>query len=153
MAFTSATVCDRAGRSAAALTRRDVMLALLTVPAEQAMQALPEIRQTMLRAGNPLSRTFWDGVRATLASIADGRATVGAVHRWLQATGTEPMHLVGDGFVWPDEDERGPVAHEMHTLLVEHLERLVAEGVVDPDRWLPTTATRGMSTRRRRPPG
>jgi hypothetical protein len=36
-------------------------------------------------------------------------------------------------FVWPEENERGPVAVEMHQLMVEHLEGLVAAGVIDPD--------------------
>lgn len=37
-------------------------------------------------------------------------------------------------FLWPKENERGPVTAELHSLLVGHLEALVAEGTIDPDR-------------------
>lgn len=61
------------------------------------------------------------------------------VRTWLEATGTEPIQLVG-GFVWPDESDRGPVATEMHARLVAHLEDLVTAGEVDPDRLLASDA-------------
>lgn len=88
----------------------------------------------MVASGTPLSAAFWHSAEQVLAEISGGRATVGEVRRWLEATGTEPMALVGGGFVWPEEGERGPVADEMHARLVGHLERLVSEGTVDPDR-------------------
>ncbi|MBW3604297.1 MAG: hypothetical protein KY460_05155 [Actinobacteria bacterium] len=134
MALTAETVSEQAGRPLEALTRRDVATALLTVPTADALQALPQLRRALLAAGNPLSRPFWDSTRTMLSSIEDGRVTIGAVNRWLQATGTEPIQLIGGGFVWPDEDERGPVAHEMHALLIAHLEELVTAGTIDPDR-------------------
>ncbi|WP_283135711.1 hypothetical protein [Rhizohabitans arisaemae] len=126
-------VCGLAGRDAKDLTRRDVAKALLCVPSGRALVAVPTLRRELLAVGNPLSAAFWDSTRTILAGIESGVATVGEVHRWLEATGTEPITLVGM-FVWPDEGERGPVATEFHALLVEHLEGLVRDGVVDPDR-------------------
>lgn len=134
MALTAETVSEQAGRPLETLTRRDVAMALLTVPAADALQALPRLRRALLAAGNPLSRSFWESTRTMLSSIDDGQATIGTVNRWLQATGTEPIQLIGGGFVWPDEDERGPVALEMHASLIAHLEELVDAGTIDPDR-------------------
>src|SRR5690606_12662394 len=75
----------------------------------------------------------WDSARTTLAAIESGTATVGDVQRWSESTGTEPILLTPSYFVWPEEDERGPVAQEMYDLLVAHLEKLVDAGEIDPD--------------------
>lgn len=130
-----------AGRSPAELTRRDVVRGLLSVPARTATAALPELRRGLVAADNPVSAPFWDAAELMLVEIAEGRATVGAVRRWLQASGTEPIDLVAGGFVWPADGERGPVATELHAALVAHLERLVAGGAIDPDRLVAGDAT------------
>lgn len=127
-------VCKHSGRPAAELTRRDVARALLATSSGQALVGLPELRREMEAAGNPLSAVFWESARETLRSIESGKATVGDVQRWLESTGTEPMLLTRGYFVWADEDERGPVAAEMHGRLVRYLEERVAAGVIDPDR-------------------
>ena len=127
-------VSKRAGRAPAELTRRDVARALLATPSGQALVALPELRREMAAAGNPLSPVFWESAKRTLTSIETGAATVGDVQRWLESTGTEPMQLLRGHFVWADEEERGPVAAEMHERLVAYLEEQVAAGVIDPDR-------------------
>jgi len=88
-------VADLAGRPLSKLTRRDVALALLTVPAADALGSLPGLRRGMLAAGNPLSAGFWASAEATLTQIADGTATVGDVRTWLEATGTEPTGIIG----------------------------------------------------------
>ncbi|WP_449065690.1 hypothetical protein [Planomonospora algeriensis] len=126
-------ICVHAGRPAAGLTRRDVARALLAVPSGVALVALADLRRAMLAAGNPLSAVFWESARATLGAIESGSATIGDVQRWLEATGTEPLLLTRSFFVWPEEDERGPVAGEMFGRLVAHLEGLVAVGEIDPD--------------------
>ncbi|MGV9303676.1 MULTISPECIES: hypothetical protein [unclassified Nonomuraea] len=126
-------VSAHAERAATELTRRDVARALLAVPSGVALVALPDLRRAMLAAGNPLSPVFWDTARATLSSIEAGTATVGDVQRWLEATGSEPILLTPSYFVWPEEDERGPVAEEMYALFVAYLERRVEAGETDPD--------------------
>ncbi|MFI6508626.1 hypothetical protein ACIBCT_13560 [Streptosporangium sp. NPDC050855] len=126
-------VCAHAGRAASGLTRRDVARALLAVPSGVALVALPDLRRAMLAAGNPLSAPFWDSAKATLSAIESGGATVGDVQRWMESTGTEPLLLTRSFFVWPEEDERGPVGEEMFRRLVAHLEEKVAEGEIDPD--------------------
>ncbi|MEU8245305.1 hypothetical protein [Nonomuraea sp. NPDC048916] len=126
-------VCTRAGRVASALTRRDVARALLDVPSGVALVALPELRRAMLAAGNPLSLTFWESARTILSSIESGAATVGYVQRWIESTGSEPILMTPSYFVWPEEDERGPVATEMFAKLVHYLEARVEAGEVDPD--------------------
>lgn len=126
-------VCRHAGRPVAALTRRDVARALLAVPSGVALVALPDLRRAMLAAGNPLSRVFWESARAALGSIESGAATVGDVQRWVESTGTEPILLTPSYFVWPEEDERGPVTQEMHDRLVAYLEERLAAGEIDPD--------------------
>lgn len=108
-------------------------LALLGVPTTQALDALPELRRTLPRADDSLSPVFWDSAAAVLADIDGGRASEGAVRRWLESTGTEPIGLIGGGFAWPDADERGPVGREMHARLVAHLEGLVQAGDIDAD--------------------
>jgi hypothetical protein len=125
-------VADLAGRPLRGLTRRDVALALLTVPAADALASLPGIRRGMLAAGNPLSAVFWSSAEAILHTIDDGEATVGDVRTWLEATGTEPNGIIGL-HVWDDQSERSQLAEEMHTRLVSHLEERLAAGEIDPD--------------------
>lgn len=134
MRLTLDAVGAGAGRPCAELTRRDLARALLSVPAATASAALPELRRDLIAAGNALSSSFWAAALRLLGVIATNRATVGQVDRFLQATGTEPVALLACGFLWPAQDERGPVAAEMHARLVSHLERLVADGTIDPDR-------------------
>ncbi|MEV0823453.1 hypothetical protein [Nonomuraea rubra] len=126
-------VCAQAGRPAPELTRRDVARALLAVPSGVALVALPDLRRAMMSAGNPLSLAFWDSAKATLSSIEAGVATVGDVQRWVESTGTEPILMTPSYFVWPEEDERGPVASEMFARLVAYLEERVESGEIDPD--------------------
>ena len=125
-------VADLAGRPLSKLTRRDVALALLTVPPTDALGSLPGLRRGMLAAGNPLSAGFWASAEATLTQIADGTATVGDVRTWLEATGTEPKGIIGL-HVWDEQSERSQLAAEMHTRLVSHLEEQLAAGEIDPD--------------------
>ncbi|MEV4106901.1 hypothetical protein [Nonomuraea sp. NPDC049695] len=126
-------LCAHAGRPAGAITRRDVARALLAVPSGVALVALPDLRRAMMSAGNPLSLPFWESAKATLSSIESGVATVGDVQRWVESTGTEPMLMTPSYFVWPEEDERGPVAAEMFARLVAYLEERVEVGEIDPD--------------------
>ncbi len=125
-------MADLAGRPLSGLTRRDVALALLTVPAADALASLPGIRRGMLAAGNPLSAVFWSSTEAVLHKIADGAATVGDVRMWLEATGTEPNGIIGL-HVWDEQSERSQLAAEMHTRLVSHLEERIVAGEIDPD--------------------
>jgi hypothetical protein len=125
-------MADLAGRPLSALTRRDVALALLTVPSGEALGSLPGIRRGMLAAGNPLSAVFWASAEAILHKINDGDATVGDVRTWLEATGTEPNGIIGL-HVWDETSERSQLAAEMHTRLVSHLEERLAAGEIDPD--------------------
>jgi hypothetical protein len=125
-------VADLAGRPLSKLTRRDVSLALLTVPAVDALGSLPGLRRGMLAAGNPLSAGFWASAEDTLTQIADGTATVGDVRTWLEATGTEPKGNIGL-HVWDEQSDRSQLAAEMHTRLVSHLEEQLAAGEIDPD--------------------
>ncbi|WP_431895697.1 hypothetical protein [Nonomuraea sp. bgisy101] len=126
-------VSAHAERSATALTRRDVARVLLAVPSGVALVALPDLRREMMAVGNPLSATFWDTARSTLSAIESGTATVGDVQRWLEATGSEPILLTPSYFVWPEEDERGPVAEEMYTRFIAYLEERIKAGEIDPD--------------------
>jgi hypothetical protein len=126
-------VADLAGRPLNALTRRDVALALLAVPAADALASLPGIRRALLAVGNPLSAVFWSSAEAVLRKIDDGDATVGDVRTWLEATGTEPKGMIGL-HVWEDQSERSQLAAEMHTRLVSYLEERLAAGEIDPDR-------------------
>jgi hypothetical protein len=125
-------VADLAGRPLSALTRRDVALALLVAPPEEALGSLPGIRRGLLAAGNPLSALFWTSAEAILHKINDGVATVGDVRTWLEATGTEPNGIIGL-HVWDEMSERSQLAAEMHTRLVSHLEEQLAAGEIDPD--------------------
>ncbi|GAA0407640.1 hypothetical protein Acor_69310 [Acrocarpospora corrugata] len=121
------------GRAGKDLTRRDVARVLLAVPTGQALVSMPDLKRELLAVGNPLSAAFWESAKSTLTRIESGVATVGDVQRWLESTGTEPILLTRSYFVWPDEGERGPVATEMYARLVDHLESLLALGVIDPD--------------------
>jgi hypothetical protein len=125
-------VAELANRPLKELTRRDMALALLTVPPEDALASLPGLRRGMLAASNPLSAVFWSTAEAILGKIADGDATVGDVRTWLEATGTEPNGIIGL-HVWDEQPERSQLAAEMHTRLVTHLEEQLAAGVIDPD--------------------
>lgn len=87
-------VCRTAGRPAGALTRRDVVLALLTEPAAEVLTGLPALRRELVAAGNPLSIPFWESAEAVLTSIRQGTATRGEVQSWLGATGTEPLDIL-----------------------------------------------------------
>jgi hypothetical protein len=124
-----------ADRPATKLTRRDVARLMLSVPSTEALAAMPALRRELLAARNPLSAKFWESAESILGRIARGAATVGDVHGWLEATGTEPTAIVGL-HVWEDEPSRTPLAHEMHDLLVVHLEERLAAGEVDPDQLL-----------------
>ena len=132
MNLDSDRVAERAARPPSDLTRRDVALALLTVPADDALASLPGLRRGMLAAGNPLSAVFWSSAEAVLHKIEDGAATVGDVRTWLEATGTEPNGIIGL-HVWDEQTERSQLAAEMHTRLVSHLEERLAAGEIDPD--------------------
>ena len=125
-------VAELADRPLSELTRRDVAIALLSVPSADALASLPGIRRAMLAAGNPLSAAFWSSAEAVLQKISDGDATVGDVRTWLEATGTEPTGIIGL-HVWEDQSERSQLAVEMHTRLVSHLEERLAAGEIDPD--------------------
>jgi hypothetical protein len=125
-------VADLAARPLKALTRRDVALALLTVPSADALASLPGIRRRLLAAANPLSAVFWSSTEAILQRISDGEATVGDVRTWLEASGTEPNGIIGL-HVWDEQSERSQLAAEMHTRLISHLEEQLAAGAIDPD--------------------
>jgi hypothetical protein len=125
-------VADLADRPLGALTRRDVALALLTVPSTDALASLPGIRRGLLAAGNPLSAMFWSSAEAVLQKISEGSATVGDVRTWLEATGTEPNGIIGL-HVWDEQSERSQLAAEMHTRLVSHLEERLAASEIEPD--------------------
>ena len=125
-------VAELAARPLSDLTRRDVALALLTIPSADALASLPAIRRGLLAAGNPLSAVFWSSAEAILHKINDSDATVGDVRTWLEATGTEPNGIIGL-HVWDEQSERSQLAAEMHTRLVSHLEDRLAAGEIDPD--------------------
>jgi hypothetical protein len=129
------TLLAHAHRPTAELTRRDVGRLILSVPSTEALAALPALRRELFAARNPLSAKFWESAEAVLDRIARGGATVGEVHGWLEATGTEPTAIIGL-HVWEDEPSRTPLAHEMHDLLVMHLEEHLKAGDIDPDQLL-----------------
>jgi hypothetical protein len=105
---------------------------MLTVPAAEAMAAMPGLRRELLAARNPFSARFWESAESVLRRIAEGAATVREVHGWLEATGTEPTAIIGL-HVWEDEPARTPLAHELHALLVTHLEDRLTAGDIEPD--------------------
>jgi hypothetical protein len=131
----AAALLAHAHRPAAELTRRDVARLMLSVPSTEALAAMPTLRRELLAARNPLSAKFWESAEFILGRIAHGNATVGEVHGWLEASGTEPTAIIGL-HVWEEEPARTPLGHEMHDLLVAHLENCVAAGDIDPDRLL-----------------
>ena len=126
-------VAEMASRPVAALRRRDVAIALLSIPAEDALASLPVIRRGLLAAGNPLSAPFWQSAEAILHKIAEHDATFGDVHGWLEATGTEPTGIIGL-HVWEEPSARSPLQEEMHARLVGFLEERLDAGEIDPDR-------------------
>jgi hypothetical protein len=126
-------VAEIAHRPVAQLRRRDVAIALLSVPAEDALTSLPVIRRGLLAAGNPLSAPFWQSAEAILHKISEQGATFGDVHGWLEATGTEPTGIIGL-HVWEEPSARSPLQEEMHARLVNYLEERLAAGEIDPDR-------------------
>jgi hypothetical protein len=126
-------VAEIAHRPVAELRRRDVAIALLSVPAEDALASLPVIRRGLLAAGNPLSAPFWHSAEAILQKISHRDATFGDVHGWLEATGTEPIGIIGL-HVWEEPSARSPLQEEMHARLVNYLEERLAAGEIDPDR-------------------
>ncbi len=126
-------VAELAGRPVAQLRRRDIAIALLSVPADDALASLPVIRRGLLAAGNPLSAPFWDSAEAILRKISGQEATFGDVHGWLEATGTEPTGIIGL-HVWEEPSARSPLQEELHARLVSYLEERLAAGEIDPDR-------------------
>src|ERR1700757_3683776 len=79
-------VAEIAHRPVVELRRRDVAIALLSVPSEDAIASLPAIRRGLLAAGNPLSAPFWQSAETILHKISEHDATFGDVHSWLEAT-------------------------------------------------------------------
>jgi hypothetical protein len=108
---------------------------MLNVPSKDALAAMPTLRRELLAAGNPFSAGFWESAESLLRRIAEGTATVGEVHRWLEATGTEPTAIMGL-YVWDVESARTPLGSELHDLLVTHLEGYLSAGDIDPERLL-----------------
>lgn len=108
---------------------------MLNVPSKDALAAMPALRRELLAAGNPFSAGFWESAESLLRRIAEGAATVGEVHRWLEATGTEPTAIMGL-YVWDVESARTPLGRELHDLLVAHLEGYLSAGDIDPERLL-----------------
>jgi hypothetical protein len=131
--FTAERVAEIAGRPAARLTRRDVALALLRLPAADALGSLPTLRRGLVAAGNPMSVAFWNSAEASLQKIADRAATLEDIRVWLEATGTEPTRVIGL-HEWEEPAQRSPLQEEMHTRLVHYLEDLVADREIDPDK-------------------
>jgi hypothetical protein len=126
-------VAEMAHRPVAGLRRRDVAIALLSVSAEDALTSLPVIRRGLLAAGNPLSAPFWESAETILHKIDSSDATFGDVHGWLEATGTEPIGIIGL-HVWEEPSARSALQEEMHARLVSYLEEQLAGGEIDPDR-------------------
>ena len=125
-------VAEIAHRPVAELRRRDVAIALLSVPAEDALASLPALRRGLLAAGNPLSAPFWQSAETILFKISDHDATFGDVHSWLEATGTEPTGIIGL-HVWEEPSARSSLQEEMHARLVGFLEERLAAREIDPD--------------------
>jgi hypothetical protein len=96
---------------------------------------MPTLRRELLAVHNPFSAVFWESAESVFERIAHGAATIGDVHSWLEATGTEPTAVIGL-HVWEDEPDRTPLAQELHALLVRHLEERLTAGDIDPDRLL-----------------
>ncbi len=135
MTIDASALLAHAHRPTAKLTRRDVARLMLSVPSVEALAAMPGLRRELLAARNSLSARFWESAESVLGRIAGGTATVGEVHGWLEATGTEPTAIIGL-HVWEEEPSRTPLAHEMYDLLVTHLEECLTAGDIDPDQLL-----------------
>ncbi|MEO7193380.1 MAG: hypothetical protein ABIZ05_00930 [Pseudonocardiaceae bacterium] len=135
MTIDTSALLAHAYRPAAELTRRDVARLLLSVPAAEALTTLPGLRHELLAARHTFSTSFWSSAESILRRITEGSATVGEVHGWLEATGTEPTTIIGL-YVWDDEPARTPLAQELHDLLVTHLEECLTAAQIDPDRLL-----------------
>ncbi|MGH3784081.1 MAG: hypothetical protein ACRDRO_26550 [Pseudonocardiaceae bacterium] len=135
MAIDAARLLAHAHRPPARLTRRDVAHLMLNMPSTDALAAMPALRRELLAAGNPFSAGFWESAGSLLRRIAEGAATVGEVHGWLEATGTEPTAIMGL-YVWDVESARTPLGRELHDLLVTHLEECLSAGDIDPERLL-----------------
>jgi hypothetical protein len=135
VAIDAARLLAQAHRAPAELTRRDVARLMLSMPSKDALAALPTVRHKLSTAGNPLSAGFWESAESVLRRIAARAATVGDVHDWLEATGTEPTAIIGM-YVWDEESARTPLGCELHDLLVTHLEACLRTGDIDPERLL-----------------
>ncbi|MFZ0121820.1 MAG: hypothetical protein WAN20_00985 [Pseudonocardiaceae bacterium] len=135
MAIDAARLLAHAHRRPAELTRRDVARLMLSVPSKDTLAAMPALRRKLVAAGNPFSAGFWESAESLLRRIAQGAATVGEVHGWLEATGTEPTAIMGL-YVWDVESDRTPLGRELHDLLVTHLEGCLSAGDIDPERLL-----------------
>jgi len=131
--FTAERVAEIAGRPAGKLTRRDVALALLRLSAADALTSLPTLRRGLVAAGNPMSAAFWESAETILQKITDRAATLEDMRVWLEATGTEPTRVIGL-HEWEEPAQRSALQEEMHTRLVHHLEDLVADREIDPDK-------------------
>src|ERR1700761_2850860 len=125
-------VAEIAHRPVSQLRRRDVAIALLSVPADDALGSLPSIRRGLLAAGNPLSAPFWESAETILHKVSEHEAPFGDVHGWLEAPGTEPTGIIGL-HVWEEPSSRSPLQEEMHARLVNYLEERLAAGEIDPD--------------------
>jgi hypothetical protein len=125
-------VAEIAHRPVSQLRRRDVAIALLSVPADDALGSLPSIRRGLLAAGNPLSAPFWESAETILHKVSEHEATFGDVHGWLEATGTEPTGIIGL-HVWEEPSSRSELQEEMHARLVNYLEERLAAGEIAPD--------------------
>ena len=62
-------VAEIAHRPVSDLRRRDVAIALLSVPSQDALASLPGLRRGLLAAGNPLSAPFWESAETILHKI------------------------------------------------------------------------------------
>jgi hypothetical protein len=125
-------IAELAGRPVGGLTRRDVALGLLSVPADDALASLPLLRRRLLAAGNPMSAAYWDATERVLGALREGTARAGDVRVWLEATGTEPSTMIGL-HIWDEPPERSRLQADLHSRLVRHLEEKLAAGELDPD--------------------
>lgn len=125
-----------AGRGADAPARREVAHALLGVPADEALAALPQLRRRLMATGAPFSAAFWEAATTILRAIGEGSASIGDVLGWLEANGEPTSLLLDMGVTWSAPPERGPVEAELHDLLAAHIDEAVAAGRIDLDRLL-----------------
>lgn len=59
------TIADLLARPPAEVTRRDIAIAALQVPAEQGIEEIPVLRRRLTKAGNPLTEPFWQSLEST----------------------------------------------------------------------------------------